>query len=423
MPGQGLPPGRDMAIPLGRSAVGSGGLSGARAVADGEWERHEPELELQARKISGLSLSVSILPQYPCGQPRFVGRNIRRMAIYRLGSSDLEKLEETTLIGEGLNERYDLQRILKNCIDVIAPDSMIIAEEFCRWTNSQRRIDLLAIDSDANLAVIELKRTQDGGHMELQALRYASMVSSMTFKQAVEIYADYLGIDSLTQAEEGILTFLGWDSPSEEDFGIDVRIVLASGEFSMELTTSVLWLNEKGLDIKCIRMKPYRSREGILVNVEQVIPLPEAERFQVGIREKRLQQRQEKESNRDTAKRDLMINGTPFHSLPKRRIIYEVVSAAVKAGANIEEIRAGMPNGKWMVVDGDLNSKAFIEAAREEVARRGYKFAEKKYFTDDADLFHVGGKTYALSNQWGTSTQGHVEKIQLKWGLDLEIDW
>jgi len=32
--------------------------------------------------------------------------------------------------------------------------------------------------------VIELKRTNDGGHMELQAIRYASMVSAMTFERA-----------------------------------------------------------------------------------------------------------------------------------------------------------------------------------------------------------------------------------------------
>jgi len=40
--------------------------------------------------------------------------------------------------------------------------------------------------------VIELKRTEDGGHMELQAIRYAAMVSAMTFDGAVEIYGRYL---------------------------------------------------------------------------------------------------------------------------------------------------------------------------------------------------------------------------------------
>ncbi len=40
--------------------------------------------------------------------------------------------------------------------------------------------------------VMELKRTEDGGHMELQAIRYAAMVANMTFKKAVEVYGVYL---------------------------------------------------------------------------------------------------------------------------------------------------------------------------------------------------------------------------------------
>ena len=35
--------------------------------------------------------------------------------------------------------------------------------------------NLLCIDREANLVVVELKRTEDGGHMDLQAIRYAAM--------------------------------------------------------------------------------------------------------------------------------------------------------------------------------------------------------------------------------------------------------
>ena len=72
------------------------------------------------------------------------------------------------------------------------PDVIIIAEEFSDWKDSRRRIDLLGVDKNGNLVVIELKRTEDGGHMELQALRYAAMVSAMTFDQAAEHYRDHL---------------------------------------------------------------------------------------------------------------------------------------------------------------------------------------------------------------------------------------
>lgn len=345
------------------------------------------------------------------------------MAIYKFGEKDFEILEETTFSTERINERYDLQRLLKNCIEVISPDTKVIAEEFGRWTNSQRRIDLLAIDKDANLVVIELKRTQDGGHMELQALRYASMISTLTFKDAIDIYADYASAESLAQAEEELLSFLGWEEASEDDFGNDVRIVLASGEFSIELTTSVLWLNEKGLDIRCIRMKPYRSNSEILVNVEQIIPLPEAERFQVGVRAKRAQQKIEKVSNRDTRRRDIVIEGQSYESVTKRLIVFLVVAAAMERGADIEKIRALMHSNKWLVLDGNLDGGTVTSTMTELMAQRGVKFRVHKYYLQDDQIFHANGKTYILSNQWGRGTQGVVEALQNELGLNVSIEW
>ena len=47
---------------------------------------------------------------------------------------------------------------------------MVIAEEFGDWGASRRQIDLLCIDKEANLVVIELSRTEDGGFMALQAI-------------------------------------------------------------------------------------------------------------------------------------------------------------------------------------------------------------------------------------------------------------
>jgi hypothetical protein len=115
------------------------------------------------------------------------------MTIFRITDSALEKVEETTFAREKLLERKDLQRRLKASISVLSPGLMVIDEEFGDWEDSSRRIDLLCLDRDAHLVVVELKRTDDGGHMELQAVRYAAMVSSMTFDQLVGAHAHFLG--------------------------------------------------------------------------------------------------------------------------------------------------------------------------------------------------------------------------------------
>jgi hypothetical protein len=209
------------------------------------------------------------------------------MPLYELTLNDLQPLPVTSFAAEGIRERADLQRLLRDRIAVISPETLVLAEEFCDWQDSSRRIDLLGLDRDARLVVIELKRTDDGGHMELQALRYAAMVSTMTFEKAVDVYARHLARQRQPgDARAGILAFLGWEEPDENAFAQDVRIVLVSADFHPEISTTVLWLNQRGLDLRCVRLRPYKLDGRILIDVQPIIPLPEAEQYQVRIRHK-----------------------------------------------------------------------------------------------------------------------------------------
>lgn len=215
------------------------------------------------------------------------------MPIFEVTQSRLVPLQVTAFASQGLRERADLQRLLRDQIDVVAADVLVVSEEFGDWEDSRRRVDLLAIDRDANLVVIELKRTEDGGHMELQAIRYAAMVSKLTFEKVVEVFERHLVSQGRAEsARETLLGFLGWVTPDEDKFGQDVRIVLASAEFSRELTTAVLWLNERGLDIRCVRLRPHTDGQRIFVDVQQILPLPEASDYFVNLREKRAEERQ-----------------------------------------------------------------------------------------------------------------------------------
>jgi hypothetical protein len=214
------------------------------------------------------------------------------MALYTMTNSEILSVPEANFAAFGIKERRDLQRLLRAHVDVIAPNVLVIAEEFGNWDNANRRIDLLAVDSDANLVVIELKRDPEGGHMELQALRYAAMVARMTFDQAVEAYREYLeSIGSPLDAQASLLDFLGWPEPNAEAFAQDVRVVLVAAGFSQEITSTVLWLNDRNLDIRCVRLKPYHLDSKIILNVEHILPLPEAAAYQIQIRQKQQEER------------------------------------------------------------------------------------------------------------------------------------
>jgi hypothetical protein len=321
------------------------------------------------------------------------------MPIYEFGANTINRLPETTFSSAGVHERRDLQRLLREHIDVIAPDTLVIDEEFGDWEDARRRIDLLAIDKSGNLVVIELKRTEDGGHMELQSIRYASMVSKLTFERATETFAKYLKkIGKNDQdARTALLDFLEWDEPDDDHFAQDTRIVLASAEFSQELTSSVLWLLDHGIDIRCVRLKPYRLDARLLVDVQQIIPLPEAEEYQVQFREKAQKERQARASNADFTRFDVQIGDETHKAMWKRNAIFLICKSLCDKGVNPDDIAAlfDWRGNVWFSIVGTVNAADFEKQGLEK------GFDGRRWFWEDDELIHANGKTYAFTNQWG----------------------
>lgn len=338
------------------------------------------------------------------------------MPIYRIEDNRIVPVEPTTFEEQGLKERSDLQALLKSQIDVISPDTWVVAEEFSDWEDSRLRIDLLGIDKDANLVVIELKRTDSGGHMELQAIRYAAMISTLTFDRLVEIYEEYLSRnDAEKDAKYELLKFLHWKDPKEEEFGQKVRIVLASAEFSKELTTSVLWLNDHGLDIRCVRMRPCDNDGQILLDVQTVIPIPEAEGYQVGIREKKQRERASRQGKRDWY--DVTIGGKRYPRQTKRGMMWLLVSEILKNGGTPQQVSEVIPETMFKYYEGDLRS----EQIRERLDVKG-RFSFYNFFSKDDELIRVKGGTCVLFKTWRRQELDAVERLKERFP-ELKIEY
>jgi len=353
------------------------------------------------------------------------GDKDKTVAIYQISDDGIHAIQETTFAEQGLKERSDLQRLLKSQIDIISPNTLVIAEEFGEWEDSKRRIDLLCVDKSATIVVIELKRTEDGGHMELQAIRYAAMVSTLTFERCVEIYAKYLQANNVPKdAKEELLAFLEWEEADEDQFGQDVRVVLASAEFSKELTTAVMWLNERNLDIRCVRLQPYKDGDRTLLDVQMVIPLPEAEAYQVKIREKQQKERQSRISTRDFTRYDVTVNGQTAVKQPKRGVMFHVIKPIVESGVMPEEVAEAIPwrkNNLFCVFNEELDEEQVVELLSAEDAG-GAVPRHKRFFSKDGEIFHVDGKTYLLTNQWGSQTLEAVSLLKNRFGqIDISV--
>lgn len=338
------------------------------------------------------------------------------MAIYKLQGNRITELVQTTFSNERIDEARDLQKFIINSIEAIDKDLFVISSEFGDWEDSRRRIDILCIDKDANLVVVELKRTEDGGHMELQSIRYASMVANMTFDKAVKAHTKYLVKNQIEDkdAEEEILSFLGWSENIEDEFANDVRIILVSAEFSIEITTSVLWLIERNIDIKCIRIKPQKDGDNLYFDIQQLIPLPETADYQVKLREKVAEQRQaRRDSQRDYSKFNLNFNGTEYSNLNKRATMILTIQKCLEFGISPKDLMEFTGMGRWISVDKICNTQDDFE--REYKLTNQKKYDPSRWFNSDDELLVFNGRTYVFSNQHGKGTAKLVHDIFAKY--------
>ena len=327
------------------------------------------------------------------------------MPIFHYIDRNLSKVKKTTFSIEEMREKEDLQAALKKNISAISDDLLVISEEFFEWSHGQRRIDLLAIDKQANIVVIELKRTDSGNYMELQAIRYAAMISQLTWKDTVEIFGKYLEQeypDKNRNAEKELLKFLNWMEPREDDFGTETHILLVSADFSDELTTSVLWLNDLGLNIRCVQISPYQFEGKVLINVQQIIPIPETEDYQVRVRRKGEEKKTARYSGRDYTRYEF--KGVVYN---KRQLVLAVVKDWVESNKpqNVEKLRDAFPQ--------DIAYKGTFVPLSEA--------NDIRYFTGEADCFSFNdGTCYVVSNQWGGDRHKHFVEVARGLGYAVE---
>lgn len=240
------------------------------------------------------------------------------MSIFRINKTDrTSTVVDLIAFKDNHIKERDVQNIIKSNPKILGEDLLIIGEELSPCEDSKKRLDLLALDKSGKLVVIELKRNDDGFHMDLQAIRYASMIRLFSIQDVIRHYQDY----TQGNAQEDITDFLDQEI-DKLDFD-NIRIILVNQDFSRELTNSVLWLNEQGLDIKCIKITQYEIKDELIWDIDTIIPVKETEEYQLKIKEKK---NSDQEIKREINSRDYTkytFNG--ITDLTKGRLVLEVV--------------------------------------------------------------------------------------------------
>jgi hypothetical protein len=221
-----------------------------------------------------------------------------------------EKILPATFIGLKIWERQHIEEWIRGNPEILGEDLLILTIEFDRFVASSDRLDVLALDRDGNLVVVELKRDSAAGFADLQAIRYAAMVSSMTIDKVVPYYIAYRKKHyneqiTVSEARDQVVEFVESDSFAE--LSTRPRIILCSEGFSQEITTTVLWLKASQIDITCIQITPYKVGDQLIIVPKVIIPLEEAKQYLIDIKVK--EEEREQSSRRPKTMRILIDNG------------------------------------------------------------------------------------------------------------------
>lgn len=216
--------------------------------------------------------------------------------LFRVEGGKAFATKPITLAEAGLKEREDLQEWIIGHPEILGEDVLIVTFEFDRWLTATGqtpadRLDVLGIDSAGHLVVVELKRDKAPDTVEMQALKYAAMVSRFTPETLASQHARFLTRRGThTTDEEALEAIAAHVSDLSIELLREPRLVLMARDFPPTVTATCVWLAERGLDISLLRFQAYRSDDQILLTTSQLFPVPDVEDFMISPRQAEVKQ-------------------------------------------------------------------------------------------------------------------------------------
>ena len=153
-----------------------------------------------------------------------------------------------------------------------------------------------------------------------------------------------------------------------------------------------------------MRIKPYRLAEHLLIDVQQIVPLPEATEYQVRIQRKAEVERIASTNSRDLTKYDVTINGEIHQQLAKRKALFIVVKYLCDRGVTPDQITTTINyrthTDLWRYAEGRLSAATFHAELSALHTIKGRSYESHRAFSNDEELIYAEGKTFAFTNQW-----------------------
>ena len=196
----------------------------------------------------------------------------------------ISKLKQKSFSELKISERDYLQEWIANNPTSLGEELLIIQKEFSGFSETNERLDLLALDKLGNLVIIENKLDDSGKDVTWQGIKYASYCASLTKQDILKIYQEFLGTSAI--AHDKVSEFFDNRDISEIllNQGLNSqRLILVAANFRKEVTSSVLWLMNFKIRLQCFKVTPFELNEQLFLNVEQILPTKDTEDFAISI--------------------------------------------------------------------------------------------------------------------------------------------
>jgi hypothetical protein len=208
--------------------------------------------------------------------------------LFTVDSSKATPAVQITLADAGLKEREHLQEWVIGHPEILGAGVMIVTFEFDRWKTTsgpppQDRLDILGLDETGHLVVAELKRGVAPDSVEMQAIKYAAMVSRFSLEALADRHAKYLsGRGQPCSSEEALGLLLAHAEEITGETLKQPRIVLLAESYPKVISAVAVWLGEMGVEFSLMQYQAYKTANELLLSVSQIYPpLRDLEDFMV----------------------------------------------------------------------------------------------------------------------------------------------
>lgn len=184
--------------------------------------------------------------------------------LFTLANGTAKPMTRTTLAEQGLMETTHLENWVIDHPEVLGDGVMVVATQFDQWRSdagdsARERLDVLALDTNGQLVVVELKRDGDR-RVHLQAITYAALVANFSKEALGQAHAHHLCRKGGSQvsAEEGLKVLT---DHVDGDWDVDIlrqpRVVLVAERFPSQVLTTAQWLTDVSggtITVECVEV-------------------------------------------------------------------------------------------------------------------------------------------------------------------------